>query len=318
MTRSALQFAVVREDACLDADIAADRSCRSALIVASGGCTALALAARVPELAITVVDPNEAQLAHLREKAAALAGATDLARFGVEDDSSSCLHERGNFERLFRLLRDMLDGFVIAADERRRRFEEGDAWDDVFAQPYWPRCFEVIFSDALLTTMFGPAATQHATPGSYPRYFQARIEDALRREDRGTNPYLHHILLGHYLGPEEAWPEYLRLRDALPKDFAPAEIQGTLLDVPDFGRFDFVQISNVMDWMDDASCRSLADRLCAELRSGAALLWRQLNDPRDLRALFSAAFDFDERVDADLTARDRSAFYDQIHLGLRH
>ncbi|MCB9920306.1 MAG: DUF3419 family protein [Planctomycetes bacterium] len=315
---SAIQFAVVREDATIECAIARELERRSALLVASGGCTALALASACPGLAQTLVDPNPAQLELVERKASLLAD-PDIppSRFGVGADEPNALHECGNFEWLFRLLRQVLDLFVVAPSERARRFEIDEDWDDVFDTPYWPRAFELVFSEGMLVTMFGPAAIQHATPGSYPEYFRGRIEAALRRDDRSSNPYLHHLLLGRYSERPASWPEYLRRRSDFPAVFAPEVVHGTLLDVRSFEPFDFVGLSNVMDWMDDASCTELAKRLADELEPGAAVLWRQLNDPRDLIGRFEAAFEFDSERDTRLLARERSAFYDAVHLGRR-
>jgi len=78
-----------------------------------------------------------------------------------------------------------------------------------------------------------------------------------------------------------------------------------------------VQLSNVMDWMDQPSCRRLAERLRDELRPGAAILWRQLNNSRDLVGHFAPDFAFDAARDASLTAAERSLFYNRVHLGVR-
>ena len=55
------------------------------LLIASGGCTALSLVSRLPDLEIALVDPNSAQLDHVRAKIAALAEPIDLRRFNAGD-----------------------------------------------------------------------------------------------------------------------------------------------------------------------------------------------------------------------------------------
>lgn len=318
----ALQFAVVREDPRVERDVIAEFSPRRALLVASGGCTALAFAVEFDSIDFTLVDPNPAQIAHVRSKmSAVLDPRVPLAQFGVENDDASALHECGNFERLFRSLRNFLDVFVVSAEDRSARLRNDDDWEDVFEAPYWRVAFDLAFSDGMLSTMFGDAAVQHAVAGSYPGYFRRQIEAALRRGDRGHNPFLSHLLLGKYLGDERDWPDYLRAHRGA-KPFAgaasvPRVIDGTLLEVPDFGAFDFVQLSNVLDWMDDESCARLIERLGNELATNAVVIWRQLNDPRDLRALFGRRFVFDRARDARLLASDRSMFYDRIHVGVR-
>ena len=101
-------------------------------------------------------------------------------------------------------------------------------------------------------------------------------------------------------------------------DFGPFTThQCPLLELPTFAGFDFVQLSNVMDWMDEPSCRQLARRLATELQPGAAILWRQLNNSRTLTGYFAPAFAFDALRDTELTHNERSLFYNQVHCGIR-
>lgn len=313
LPRNPLQFAAVREDPRIEELLLRERRARHALLVGSGGCTALHLRSRLPDLRLTLVEPNPAQVAHLERKLAALAR-PDPAEFNVGNDHPDGLHECGNFERLFRLFRAVLDLFVLPAAARRARIREpGAQWRDVTAHPYWPVAFATAFDDALLTTMFGPDAVQHAAAGSYPEYFRRRIEVGLTAGDRAQNPWLHHVLLGHYLEERAAWPPFLR---EPPRDLRPFDVlTATLLEVESFAPFDFVDLSNVPDWMDETSCRELAGRLCGELGRGARILWRQLNDPRDLVGHFSSAFEFSPERDAELTTQERSLFYDAVHIG---
>jgi S-adenosylmethionine-diacylglycerol 3-amino-3-carboxypropyl transferase len=260
-----------------------------------------------------LVEPNPAQVVHLKRKLKAL-GRFEPAEFNIATDNADALHECGNFERLFRLLRTVLDLFVIPADVRAERLsQQACDWRDVFEHPYWPGAFSTAFDDAVLTVMFGPNAVQHARPGSYPAYFRGRIEAGLTANDSAHNPWLHHVLLGHYLSDREAWPPFLQNP---PRDLGQfAVLPSTLQEVASFAPFDFVLLSNVLDWMDDASCRALADRLSAEMSPGAHILWRQLNDPRDLVDNLVAAFEFSAARDAELATRERSLFYDRVHLG---
>ena len=74
------------------------------LLVASGGCTALSLAAWFPRLELTLVDPNPAQLQLVGSKIDLLRAERSerlLRRFNVGDGSASGLSESGRFEALF-------------------------------------------------------------------------------------------------------------------------------------------------------------------------------------------------------------------------
>jgi hypothetical protein len=123
------------------------------------------------------------------------------------------------------------------------------------------------------------------------------------------------VLLGQYLADRAAWPPFLRHASIPAGPFA--EIPTDFSGVPSFAPFAFVDLSNVPDWMDDAACDALIARLGAEMRPGAAVLWRQLNDPRPLARRFAPAFRCDPALDERLARAERSLFYDEVHLARR-
>ena len=281
----------------------------------------MSLQARCPELGIDVLDPNPAQLDHLRAKQEALVELRDEARrrrFNVEDDDPRGLSERGNFESLFRGLRQFVYEFVLDREGWRRLFDRGsDALDvgaEVFVNRYWSVAFELFFADPLLEAMFGPAAIQHATPGSYPRYFQARFERGLARADAPDNPFLHHVFLGHYLDRAGARPRFLEA-PAVPQRLR--LIEGTLEAIPDLRPYDFLDLSNIFDWMDASEVARTLARVREESVPGSIVMWRQLNNAQDLERLLAPVFRFDAREQETLAKRDRSLFYATIHVGRR-
>lgn len=303
-----VKFAVVREDPEIEcALLDAHPDPREALVVASGGCTALRLGQRFPALRVTAFDRSPAQLQQVREKLAA-ALRHDL-------DALDALNERGEFEALFRLLRGFLAEFVWEPGEGERYFDGGPEaigtarrW---IASRYWPAAFAVAFGDELLRAMFGPAATQHAAPGSYPGYFQRALERGLLDPAGPRNPFLQHLLRGAYREADRPSAQRLDRAPAL------AFVEGTLLDVPDLSRFALLSLSNVFDWSDDALVAAWAARLRAECAPGAVVLLRQLNNTRDLRRFFAPEFRFDDARGADALARERSLFYHRVEVAVR-
>ncbi|MDY7225663.1 DUF3419 family protein [Hyalangium rubrum] len=312
-----LKFAVVREDPELEAHLVRATEARAVLLVASGGCTALSLKHAFPQLDVVAFDFNPLQLAQVREKATAVERG-ELLRLNVGDASRSGLNQCGDFEGLFRTLRAFLLEFVLTHEEleafftpatpREARCALLECWQ---ASPYWPAAFAVTFADGFLHAMFGPAATQHAAPGSYPGYFQRAFERGLTRSDGPRNPFLQHVLLGHYR-PEDA-PAYIHAGRALPVTLR----EGTLLDVPDLGRFELIHLSNIFDWSDDALVAAWAQRLIRDAKPGARILLRQLNNQRNLRRFFEPAFTFDDALSADFLERDRSLFYERFEIGTK-
>jgi len=315
-----VQFAVVREDPDVEAALVRRGGVQHALLIASGGCTALTLKSLSPALRLTLLDANPAQLALVRRKVDALARASAEERaelFNVGRDDPRGLNGCGNFESLFRGLRGFLDEFVIERSDLLTRLEAGappEAWADVFAHAYWPVAFELYFSDALLNAMFGRAATQHAPPGSYPRYFREAIERGLQRPDARRNYFLHHILLGHYLDAPDAQPRYL----AHPPHAVDLEyLERPIAQLTDVSRFDLVSLSNLFDWMSEAEAAEVARQLARGMKRGAWLVLRQLNHATDFQRLFAPEFAFDDAWASELLTADRSLFSSRLNIGAK-
>jgi S-adenosylmethionine-diacylglycerol 3-amino-3-carboxypropyl transferase len=301
-----LKFAVVREDPRLEVALVEAAGAARCLTVASGGCTALTLAHRFPTLEVHAFDVNADQLTHVRAKQAAVA-AKALRALNVGEASAEGLSQRGEFERLFRVLRAAVLELVCPAAELEAFFIEGVAsrrerlrrWQ---ASPYWPAVFEVAFAEGLLHAMFGPDATRHAERHSYPRYFQRAFERGLHAEDAGQSPFLQHVFLQRYL----EGPAFLHAARRLEATLH----HGTLTDVPDLGRFGVVSLSNVFDWSEEALVVAWA-RALQGLAPGSLVVWRQLNNQRDWRAHFEG-FEEDAGASRRWTTDERAQFYERV------
>ncbi len=309
-----VSFAVVREDpeierAIIERDL---REPRAALVVASGGCTALSLLGAMPSLEVHAFDINPAQLAHVRAKFDAVQSPS--SSLNVHDDDPRALNQLGEFERLFRMLRQSLAALVASHAEIERFFSTREhaarlaTLEQWKRSVYWAPVFESVFHDAMLEAMFGPSATQHAEPGSYPRYFQRVFERGLAHERARENYFLHHVLLGRYLA--HALPAYV----TRPPRAMPTLLLGSLPDVANLHRFDLISLSNILDWSDDAQTALWARVLRERAKSGCAVLVRQLNNHREISGALGSDFALDlQRSDA-LTAMDRSLFYERVLL----
>ena len=316
-----VQFAVVREDPMLEATLVRLTKASNVLLIASGGCTALTLQALFPDLQITLVDFNPAQLERVREKMCALQEtdtATRHRRFNIGTSDPNGLNQNGNFESLFRGLREFIFDLVADESEICALFEEKDRLADVsellFSSKYWSVAFDLYFSDSLLNAMFGPDATQHAEPGSYPRYFQQLFENGLTSAAAFDNYFLHHVLLGYYLQRPASLPYYLL---SPPTDYRFQMIEGTLDRVPDLQRFDLISLSNIMDWMPLPEIVALISYLQNEMKPGATVLSRQLNNDTDLSAYFGDSYVFNTALGVRFQRAERSLFYSSIHVGKR-
>ena len=310
MRDNKVQFAVVREDPMVEAELVRLTNARNVLLVASGGCTALTLQAMFPDLHITLVDFNPAQLERVREKIIALREVDRAARhrkFNIGTSDPKGLNQSGNFESLFRGLREFIFDLVADEVEIRGLFEENGRLAEVsevlFSNKYWPVAFDLYFSDSLLNAMFGLNATQHAETGSYPRYFQRLFEEGLTSAAAFNNYFLHHVFLGYYLERSDSLPYYLLVPSTA---YRFQMVEGTLDQVPELQRFDLISLSNIMDWMPLPEIAALIGHLQNEMASGASVLYRQLNNYTDLSAYFGDSFEFNVALGVRFQEIERS------------
>lgn len=321
MINNPIQFAVVREDPDLPI-LALKTLCQtpsSALIIASGGCTALSIASQMPNLHLTLLDKNPAQLDLVKlkfDKIPCQSRDELKSHFNIGTASKIGLNECGNFESLFRNLRNFLYDMVITYGQLKDIFEtknlDPEEKSRVFSNKYWKVAFEIFFSDALLNAMFGPDATQNADAGSYPLYFQRCLERGLNRSDAGRNYFLHHILLGHYLDDPLKLPLYLQNP---PKSLKVSFLLGGIEDAVDrIDQYDFIDVSNIFDWMNHNDVKNIASLLDSKMKSGSVLMFRQLNNTRALQAMFPN-ISFDNSLGLKMLDHDRSLFYCKINVG---
>lgn len=314
-----IQFAVVREDPLIEKELVEQYKPKNALLIGGGGCTAYTLATLFPELKLTLVDPNPAQLQLIERKAQALQRlGMDPSIVNIGSETPQGLNACGNFETLFRCMRDLWRALILRGEELEHMFDSEKrlmaATETLLTHRYWPVSFDLFFSDEMLTTMFGAQAVQHAPKGSYPNYFRGMIEKGLKSPGALENPFLHHAMLGHYLETKrDAWPLYLQRP---PREFQAEMLNCAIEDVPSFASYDFVNLSNIFDWSSQDVVKKLAARLDAELPTGAVVMWRQLNNDVAFEKHFKVV-KFDEARGQELLEKDRSLFSTGLKLGIK-
>jgi S-adenosylmethionine:diacylglycerol 3-amino-3-carboxypropyl transferase len=90
---------------------------------------------------------------------------------------------------------------------------------------------------------------------------------------------------------------------------------GGLDDIPEkLGEYDFIDLSNIFDWMGDDSVNKIADLLDEKMKPNAVLMFRQLNNNRNIQSRFSR-ISFDDEIGLKLLSQDRSFFYCKINVG---
>ncbi len=343
-------FAQVREDALLD-QWAVKRlgSQARVMMIASGGCTAAALAASGHVSHLHLVDPNPAQLALTRLKLRLLQCASARERLPILGHAAMGVEARkarlaadlraldlpadilgppdfvadvgpdhsGRYERLFAQLRGAFGAPASALAAVLRLRAPSEQAHRVAPSTELGRAlddsFDVVLALPNLVRLFGNDATKNpAEP--FSRHFARRTRQVLATLPAADNPYLWQMLDGHFppgvASPWLAAPTPARL----PTVTWTIGFMNDALAEAEPEAFDLVHLSNILDWLTPAEAGATLDRAWSALRRGGRVLIRQLNSTLDIPAL-GPRFDWEAAEAGALNAADRSFFYRCLHLG---
>ncbi|MYJ74388.1 MAG: DUF3419 family protein [Gammaproteobacteria bacterium] len=342
-------FAQVREDARLDYEVARSlgEGARVAM-VASGGCTVALLAGLANVAYLHFVDANPAQLALTRlklrlletagpeERLAVLGHAPHLGRAARLADELAALDlprdalgpipvlsrigpdHAGRFEFLFAALREALHGCMQPLDVLLSLGDPARQADRVAPQTNLGQCIDQALGDVMrrsnLVCLFGEAAVRNpAAP--FSKHFSARLRHVLATLPANDNPYLWQMLKGRYPpGAMSPWLAEPRRANGVSFTWELGTMVGALADRP--GAFDFVHLSNILDWLDPEEARTTLGLARRALRPGGWTLVRQLNSTLDVERL-GDGFEWHASTARRLHQADRSFFYRALHLGRR-
>ena len=344
-------FAQVREDALLDHEVA--RSVgegASVAMVASGGCTVALLASMANVDYLHFVDPNPAQLALTRlklrlreatspEERLALLGHApmasaergrrligELAALDLPPDALGSIplvsrigpDHAGRSEFLFAALREALRDCTEPLDALLSMSDPARQADQVAPQTNLGQCIDHALGEVMrrsnLVRLFGEAAVRNpAAP--FSSHFRGRLRQVLATLPANDNPYLWQMLKGCYpSGSVPAWlAEPCPVR--IPRvTWELGSMVDALADKPD--AFDFVHLSNILDWLDPEDARTTLGLARQALRPGGWILVRQLNSTLDIERL-GDGFEWHAARARRLHEADRSFFYRALYLGRR-
>jgi S-adenosylmethionine-diacylglycerol 3-amino-3-carboxypropyl transferase len=342
-------FAQVREDSLLDQWVVEQLGGKvTVLMVASGGCTAAALATMSQVARLLLVDPNPAQIAlsrlklHLLEaydpaERLALLGhcpmsvaerrsrltrelsALNLSQnvFGpIEMLAETGLDHVGRYEVLFSKLREAL---ADHADELTAVLQLRDPAEQslrVAPESELGRALDFAFDSVMalpnLVGLFDEAATRNRFE-PFSRHFARRTRHVLATQLAAGNPYLWQMLQGRFPGGcRYPWL-------SAPRPERMPEVTWSVCDMAQAltqhkQDVDFVHLSNILDWLSREEARSILDLTWQALRAGGCIFIRQLNSNLDIQSLGSNFQWQNESADM-LHKRDRSFFYRKLHLG---
>lgn len=348
-SRAPIAFSQVREDPLLDeAVVAGLPEGASAWMIASGGDTAAVLVAGGRLGRLHLQDFNPAQLALTKVKLHLLRHATPPKRMALlghapmdpemrgelmtailqaEDLAADILGEpaavarlgadqAGRYEILFHHLRAHLEP---CRDELEQLFTLDDPQEQaarVEARTRLGVAFDGAFDRVMrlenLVSLFGEEATRNSRM-PFARHFATQTRRALAASPARANPFLAQLLLGRFVDgfayewltrpSSERWPE-------ITIACSPA-IEALAAAAPE--SFDFVHLSNILDWLSPEAAAKTLEVAWRALRPGGVTFIRQLNSNLNIPA---ANERFAWRAEAeDLHRRDRSFFYRAHYLG---
>jgi S-adenosylmethionine-diacylglycerol 3-amino-3-carboxypropyl transferase len=346
-----LAFAQVREDPIVDMSVV-ERLGNNAQVamVASGGCT-VALLATCPNLThIHLVDPNPAQIALCRLKMSLLEHFSPdqrLALLGhlpmIPEERETALKTQmrvlelapnalgpmgfvgqcgpdyaGRYEVLFAQLQHALSDLYPDLQELLRLSDLNAQVQRIHPDTHLGQRLIEAFNSVMalpnLVVLFGEEATKNPIQ-SFGRHFLQRLHHVLATIPANCNPYLWQVLSNSYPPRSPAPWLSMPLQRKLPAvTWANCYMAEALRNAP--ASFDFIHLSNILDWLSPENARATLEIAWRALKPGGWILIRQLNSSLDIPFL-GAFFDWQIEEAELLRQRDRSFFYRAIHLGRR-
>lgn len=242
-----LQFAQVREDPLLEIEALDVGPAETAVVVGSGGCTALSLlAAGAGKVVAVDVNPAQNHLLELKLVAVTALEREDAVRFlggwpmlaagrrrtyaGLRgllspaarawwDDRPEAVGagalEAGATERYIRLMADLLRRLVHPAARIERLLscgsveEQRSFYREEWNNRRWRGLFALLASRRALQRVYRPGFFRHAEGARFSDHFRARLEHTLTTLPVSTNYFLHQVLTGRYPDDPSALPPYL-------------------------------------------------------------------------------------------------------------
>ena len=224
--------------------------------------------------------------------------------------------QAGRYEVLFAKLRealsDVADELTVLLqlrdpDEQSRRADPATHLGRTL-----DAAFDSVMALANLVGLFGEAATRNRRE-PFSRHFASRTRHALATLPAAENPYLWQMLQGRF--PDAVAYPWLSATVSTRRP----EVEWTVTSMAEAlqGRteaYDFIHLSNILDWLAPEDARSILALAWKALRPGGCTLIRQLNSSLEIETL-GERFAWESKSAESLHSRDRSFFYRELHLG---
>lgn len=169
--------------------------------------------------------------------------------------------------------------------------------------------FDAIFSLDSLIELFGPNAVQNRKT-SYSDHFYNRFIWTLSNQLIHSNPFFYQFAYLHY--PANRQTDYLSLPS---QALCPVQFHTSFmlpyLASQEPATYDYVHLSNILDWEDSSSINQILHHSERVLKKGGKLCIRQLNSTVEIKNTSRLSFTFYDN------AQDLSFFYPKIYIGAK-
>lgn len=335
-------FSQVREDPTIDlecVDITAKNMSRkiNTHIITSGGCTALNLLPSENIHTLTSFDGNIAQNKLLNLKIAflnslnkqdyidAISGKNSIAFYNLvsntlslasrefwnnrQDDISFGINRIGTFENLFRDLSKRLRS--ISTDFFSIDLQNADHLK------LWEEAFQTVFNHKKLALEYGENAVNFSMEKPFSKHFSDVFKKAQNKYRGKKNYFLDQILFDSYINEAPDYIQNWKNNSETKLITKTGHFINHLQNTPDHS-IDFIQLSNITDWMPLNDANSIFVILKKKLAKGGGILCRRLNGDHHLETELAKYFATDKNTNQRLLEMDRSFFYSEVVFGLNN
>jgi S-adenosylmethionine-diacylglycerol 3-amino-3-carboxypropyl transferase len=340
-------FAQVRQDSLLDSWVVDQLPNNSTgIMIASGGCTASWLHHQGKFDTLHLVDANDAQLALCELKIELLRNLDASDRLKILGHQEMNRSERlayitkiieknhgkteifgptsivaefgpdkiGRYELLFKRFAIELNcvatiSELLAFESMREQIEFLE--NGTVFKKQLKNVFRSVMSLPNLISLFGQDATQNMVV-PFAQHFYDRTIWAITNLPVGNNPYLSQLLKGEFT--DDVYYPWLHASRSVPETNVQYH-HGHMGRVLSESRrsFNFIHLSNILDWLSAKEATELLDIAAKKLESGGWMIIRQLNSHLNIPDL-SAELLWHTEHSINLQLNDRSFFYPRVHI----
>jgi S-adenosylmethionine-diacylglycerol 3-amino-3-carboxypropyl transferase len=233
-----------------------------------------------------------------------------LAEFGADH----C----GRYEWVFARLRELLHDYesqildLMSLSDVREQSRRMNPQTELGCRI--KQAFADVMGLSNLIAIFGSEATANRVM-PFCEHFFMQTSVALGTLAAAQNPFLHSIFLGRFPGPSWPWLSLSPQPELCPLSFSCDAMEKILPSLPESG-YDFVHLSNILDWISPERAATLLRHAHRCLSPGGIVVIRQLNSSLDIPRVPSG-FQWMRDLAEQLHRNDRSFFYRALHVGKR-